>query len=236
MAEHAHFDVEGLTFRHTRANKLSQPEWRDIQELERKAFSAALDRPQIDIDHLLDWYSPQKYSEDRTVPMKAIGRGRLQSNQLITKPRAVLAYDGQKPIGYLGHAKNTSNTYTETDLELRLKMWSGNGRYVWMREIAVHPDYQHRGIALTMGYLALEKAGSDDVSAYVWEENQAMVDNAGRLGFDITDTTSGEYPFGAGARAATVLRMQAPATGIRERIMAIPGAPGAIKYATQHAA
>lgn len=236
MAEQPHFSLEGLTFRHTKASKIFQPEWRDIQELERKAFSAALDRPQIDIDHLLDWYSPQKYSEDRTAPMTAIDRGRLRSNQLITKPRAVLAYDGQKPIGYLGHAKNTSNIYTETDLELRLKMWSGKGRYVWMREIAVLPDYQHRGIALTMGYLALEKAGSDDVSAYVWEENQAMVDNAGRLGFEITDTMRDEHPFGSGARTATVLRMQAPASDIRERIMTIPGASDAIKYATQHAA
>jgi GNAT superfamily N-acetyltransferase len=234
MSKTPNFELEGITFRKDRANKIDQPTWRQIQGVERKAFSAGLGRPQADIDHLLDWYSPQRYGEERTKPMVAVERGRLRKNQLITKPRVVVAYDEDRPVGYTYVANNTSGS---SNWERHEKMWVPGKHYAWVREIAVDPEYQHRGIALAMGYLAVEKVRpTQPVTAYIWEENADLLALANYLGLNETGRSENEYPFGPGSRPVTTVRVQGAAADIKATILEFPDAPAAIDYAHAHAA
>jgi GNAT superfamily N-acetyltransferase len=239
MSQMPHFNPEGITFRSIPAAKVNQPEWRDLQKVERDALMASdsLDRSPAEIEHMIDWKRPDRFGKEHRYPMKAVERGRLRAGQLIVRPRTFVAYDDERPVGYAYRAKNTSGG---SGIERWGKMVLPGLNYAWMREVAVDPKYQHRGIGHILGYLAIEKVTpGTPISAYVYQECVADVESAKNLGFKITGELpdSPEHPpFGPGSDPAPLFRMEAARRDVAGNILAFPGAREAIDYAHAHAA
>src|SRR4051812_17282620 len=107
------FDVTGLQFRVTDPSALKLSEWEQVQEMAFDAFRYDLtDRPRADVEYFLgiNWDDPSHFANIRINPELAIERGRLRGGQLFANPSLVLAYEKNRPVGYMHIADNTSGT------------------------------------------------------------------------------------------------------------------------------
>jgi len=237
MAE-PNFQLSGINFEVIAPRSVSRAIWHDLQNLGERAFEEALpDRSSTEVERLFHHDDPATFREARLNPLVDVRAGRLREGQF-AKPLVALAYrpDGM-PIGYAYSADNTSGG---SRLERILKMRTppvvpvpkiGGKRYVWFREIAIDPEFQHRGIAHALGYLSLEKRRpKQPVTAYVWEETVGIMGLLRSVGFSPNPSQpEPAKPFGETSRAAQMYRMAAPsALLVMSRILDLPGAKDAL--------
>ncbi len=227
----AGFATHGLDFYVGSPDALEDDTWREIQAVEREAFAnELLDRPQADIDYLIDWDDPEAFRASRLDPQEAVRRGRLYKDQSFRKPLVALAANEDRVVGYAYMADNTSGNFVER----QIKMLGVAKRYAWLREIAVLPEYQHRGIAHVLTYLSLERRDSlQPVTAYVWEENASARGLLHSFGFERSpqDQVPADFKaFGEYARPAKMYRLAAKSASlVLLKILTNPGAYSAIK-------
>lgn len=189
-----------------RAEDLDFEYWRELQSLQREAFSSTLRRSQSEIDTLIEWDNFAQYAASHANPNILVG-GRYNPNQEYYNPKVAIATENNKAIGFAYSAENVSGG---TELERRTKRLSVIKNYLWLREEAVHPDYQRGGLAQDMGKLLLEEAMAyQPVSTYVWpDEINFMEGMLKKYGFAV----KGERfvtVFGDDSQPVRQVRMQA---------------------------
>jgi hypothetical protein len=95
------------------AAALDRDEWRQMQSISREAFSSTLDRPQDEIDALVEWDVPAIYYASHVDPNSQVGK-RYNANQSYSKPRVAVATDAGESVGFAFSAHNVSGA-TERD-------------------------------------------------------------------------------------------------------------------------
>lgn len=175
MAEASPVSLEGVRFSVHPASELDVATWRDIQMLERVAFSASFREHAKTggVDNFVHWNDPDYFRESRINPQIAVERGDLNPG-LFARPVATLARHEGKLVGYAYVADNTSGS----PIQRQLKMLTppglpvpvvGGKRYAWERELAIDPKARRQGIAKVLSYLALETRHREQpLTAYVW--------------------------------------------------------------------
>jgi GNAT superfamily N-acetyltransferase len=164
--------------------EVSKDNWRDIQTVQREAFARTLDRSLSEIDELVGWDDPDRFYTSHADPMTEVGK-RFNDDQSYTHPRVAVATSGKELLGFAYSAHNTSGS---TDNERQKKRLSIVKNYLWLREIAVRPDHQQQGVAISLSRLLLKDAiRLQPVTAYVWpEEVDFLPGILGSLGFQET--------------------------------------------------
>ncbi|HEX4774606.1 MAG TPA: GNAT family N-acetyltransferase [Candidatus Saccharimonadales bacterium] len=146
---------------------LNPDEWRGLQSLSHDAFGEELkNRSPAEIDYLTAWTDPDRFYESHVHPNSEVGE-RYNPNQTFARPRVALALDGNDTIGYGYAADNVSgNTF-----ERALKLLGTTKKYLWLKEFAVHPEYQRKGIAEHMARVLLMSGSPfQPMTAYIWPD------------------------------------------------------------------
>ena len=187
-------------------SRLDRDEWRRLQSLQRDAFSSVIDRPQEDIDYLVQWDDPNRYYDSRRDPNTEVGR-RYNPDQSYTRPRVAVATESREPIAFAYTAHNVSGASPVVRLVKRLSVVKN---YLWLREIAVKPDYQRQGVAKQLGQVLLNDAlERQPVAAYVWPDEIEFLTGVLRgLGFSPTAERQ-IHLYGEDKPAVKQVRMQA---------------------------
>jgi len=191
------------------ANTISDERWIEAQLLQRDSFSSTLEgRSEEDIAQLVSLHDPFKYIASHRDPNVEVG-GRFSGNQEYNRPRVVIAKDGEDLIGFAYSSDNISGT----PMQRAVKRHLVSKNYLWLREIAVHPEYHRQGVARKMGKLILEDADiKQPVAAYIWPEVRGMDFLEGvlkNLDFFKTGTQDVKI-FGKNRPSVKQVRMQAP--------------------------
>lgn len=146
---------------------LSQFDWRHLQGIAHDGFNNEMPgRTSAEIDNLVGWNDPARYYNSHVDPNSEVG-GRFNAKQSFWLPRVALAFDGMDVVGFGYAAHNVSGSKPRQ----LLKLAGHSKKYLWLREVAVHPTAQHRGIGKTL-LANLAKSGSpfQPLSAYIWPE------------------------------------------------------------------
>lgn len=146
------FNLGAIRFVDAIPSSVPPGDWPQLWEVKHRAFSKALagTRSQEEIDFFVG--TPQHFDEVSHRPQGRLEGGSLNANQGYFRPRIVIAYDKDKPVGFINTADNVSGD----SLEIRSKKMQGRlKRYRTAIEAAVDPEYQGRGIgvALALGWL-----------------------------------------------------------------------------------
>lgn len=190
------------------SSELNSGEWRQLQDLQRIADASVLgDRTRAEIDVMVGWDDPDRYYASHLDPNCEVGR-RYNANQEYRHPKVALATDGDEVVGFAYSAHNVSGT---TPTERLIKRWGLVKNYLWLREIAVRPDYQRQGVAKDLGRTLLSDAiYLQPVAAYVWPDEMGFLPPLlERLGFNPTGEQQVKA-FGEHRPAIRQVRMQAP--------------------------
>ena len=148
-------------------SQLDRDEWRQLQLLQRDAFSSVIDRPQEDIDYLVQWEDPNRYYDAHIDPNAEVGK-RFNPNQSYTRPKIAVATEAREPIAFAYTAHNVSGA---SPVDRLIKRLSVVKNYLWLREFAVRPDYQRQGVAKQLGLTVLKDAIElQPAAAYVWPD------------------------------------------------------------------
>lgn len=189
------------------ASAIREDGWRTLQSIQRDAFSDGLNRSQDEIDVLVEWNDPERYYRSHVDPNSEVGK-RFNPDQSYSFDRVAVAatIDG----GAIGFAYAANNVSGATEAERTAKRLSVVKNYLWIREIAVNPKYQRRGIGKMLGRMVLENAKDrQPVTAYIWpDEISFLEDVLTKLGF----STTGEQDvrvFGENSEPIRQVRMQA---------------------------
>lgn len=221
-------DLEGIRLIRRYPYSITDNEWQEIQGLEREVFadSIAGQRTPDEIDHYLQWGDPAAFIDGRLDPEVAVRQGRLNPGEF-ARPVVVTAHEGKDLVGYTYLADNTTPPLEKIKM-LTPPSWNvpkvGGKRYAWAREMAVHPDYQYRGIGTVMALLALEmRKPKQPVAVYTLSEMQVVNDALRRYGLNETgDQTS--PTFGENSKPTTVTRWSNVSVGkVMEKILNKPG-------------
>lgn len=188
------------------AAELDQDEWRQLQGVSREAFTSTLDRTQTEIDALVEWSEPSAFYKSHTDPNSLVGT-RYNANQSYSKPRVAVATEAGEPVGFAFSAHNVSGA---TEKERLFKMLTVVKNYLWLREVAVLPGSQKKGVAVELGKALLKDAiPLQPPTAYVWPDEIDFLQGAlERVGFSVT----GEHDvkvFGEDSTPVRQVRMQA---------------------------
>lgn len=198
--------------------------WRQLRDIQQQAWSEQFSgRSPEEVEFAINGSGgPMNYLETHLDPNKAVGRG-LNANQLFTVAKVAIAYEDEEPVGFLYTANNASgggppegphnDSFMANALRVG-KLVSVAKNYLWVREMAVAPEHQRKGIGTSLGQAALYRALSiQPVAAYVWPYEEAGATGGIKrtleyLGFAETDRE--ELPlFGPDSRPATQVRMEA---------------------------
>lgn len=145
--------------------QLDQDEWRQLQSIQREAFLNMLDRSQDEIDYLVQWDDPRRFYDSHYNPNREVG-GKFNEGQSYTVPRVAVATENNEPVGFAYSAHNVSGS---TMMQRTIKRLTIVKNYLWLREVAVLPDYQRHGVAKDLGRKLLRDAiAHQPVAAYVW--------------------------------------------------------------------
>jgi len=197
-------------------SQLDRDEWRQLQALQRDAFVGVIDRPQDDIDYLVQWYEPDRYYDAHIDPNSEVGK-RFNSNQSYTHPRLAVATESREPVAFAYTAHNVSGS---SSVDRFVKRLSVVKNYLWLREFAVKPDLQRQGVAKTLGRVLLKDAiERQPVATYVWpEEIEFLPEILSGLGF--YPTAERQVPlFGEDKPSVNQVRYQAPSVrGVLSRL------------------
>lgn len=189
------------------AAALSCDEWRDLQGISREAFANTLkNRSQAEIDALVEWDSPELFCESHIDPNSQVGK-RYNAHQSYAKPRVAVATNAGEAVGFAFSAHNVSGA---TERERSLKRLSVVKNYLWLREIAVKPAFQMRGIARELGRSLLKDAVPlQPPTTYVWPDEAGFIyESLKQLGFKYTGEQNVSL-FGEGSDLTRQVRMQA---------------------------
>lgn len=149
------------------ATDLDKGQWRQLQSIQREAFTTTLDRTQQEIDALVGWNEPDDFYASHVDPNSEIDK-RYNADQSYSKPRVAIATEASQPVGYAYSAHNVSGA---TERERSLKRLSVVKNYLWLREVAVKPEFQNQGIARKLGKTLLKDAiPLQPPTAYVWPD------------------------------------------------------------------
>ena len=153
------------------------------------------------------FHDPDRFIASHIDPNTEVGR-RYNYNQEFTHPRVAIATKGDEIIGCMYTAHNVSGSSEQTRLLKRLSVVKN---YLWVREVAVRPEYQIKGIAKRLGRASLEDAiGIQPVAAYIWpDEIDFLQGTLERYGFLPTGEQCVEV-FGENSKPIKQIRMQAP--------------------------
>lgn len=188
-------------------SQLDRDEWRQLQSLQRDAFSSVIDRPQEDIDFLVQWEDPNRFYDSHVDPNSEVGK-RFYSSQSYTHPRLAVITESREPVAFAYTARNVSGS---SPIKRFFKRISVVKNYLWLREFAVKPDLQRQGVAKQLGQVLLKDAlGRQPIAAYVWpEEIEFLPEVLSGLGF--SPTAEREVPlFGEDKPSVNQVRYQAP--------------------------
>jgi GNAT superfamily N-acetyltransferase len=197
-------------------SQLDRDEWRQLQSLQRDAFSSVIDRPQEDIDFLVQWDDPNRFYDAHIDPNSEVGK-RFNPNQSYTHPRVAVATESREPIAFAYTAHNVSGA---SPVERLVKRLSVVKNYLWLREFAVKPEYQRQGVAKQLGLTVLKDAIElQPVAAYVWPDEIDFLPRVlSNLGFSPTSERQ-IYLYGENKPAVRQVRMQAPSVrGVVSRL------------------
>jgi GNAT superfamily N-acetyltransferase len=188
------------------AAALDQDEWRQLQGISRDAFASTLDRTQDEIDALVEWDDPATYYVSHVDPNFQVGK-RYNANQSYSRPRVAVAMEAGEPVGFAFSAHNVSGA---TEISRLAKRLSVAKNYLWLREVAVNPGFQRRGIAVELGRALLKDAiPMRPPTAYVWPDEIGFVQGAlERVGFSVTGEQNVRV-FGKDSSPIREVRMQA---------------------------
>lgn len=186
---------------------LTRREWRELQSISRESFGRELKRSQTEIDTFTAWHDPEQYYAGHVNPNSLVGT-KLSGNQEYSDPRVAVATEGEKLIGFASAANNVSG---KTKLERDLKMAGTKKKYLWLSELAVHPDYQRQRVGTQLGKLLLESGQpKQPATAYVWpDEITYMTRFLERLSFEGSDPEPVDV-FGSETAPVHQVRMVAP--------------------------
>lgn len=188
-------------------SQLDRDEWRQLQSLQRDAFSSVIDRPQEDIDFLVQWEDPNRFYDTHVDPNSEVGK-RFYSSQSYTHPRLAVITESREPVAFAYTARNVSGS---SPIERFFKKISVVKNYLWLREFAVKPDLQRQGVAKQLGQVLLKDAlGRQPIAAYVWpEEIEFLPEVLSGLGFSPTAEREVSL-FGEDKPSVNQVRYQAP--------------------------
>lgn len=208
-------DLEGIRFAHYDPIDLPEELWEPLQQVRTDAWTEVFtDRTPEEMSTFLG--SVVSFREASIDPNVLVGK-KFNDNQEYRWMDILVAFDGDEPVGYVKTADNVSG---ETQ-EIREAKWNTTiRRYRTGVELVVHPDAQHRGIALTLSYGGLMTALWGQV-ATVYEhprENPVAERNVRRMGGKIMGT-SPRHDFGEDADPV-VLAGYKLAPGVPERLPA----------------
>ncbi len=197
------------------ANDLTLSEWSHIYTLQQAALRDAMpDRTEEQITAMLGNGTFARYVESRIDPNSEVGKT-FNDDQSYWAPRVAIAFrrddPNQKPIGYAYAAGNVSGS---RKIVRAAKHIMPSKNYLWMREIAVDPDHQRRGIAKELGRTLLRDAMPfRAVSTYIWPgETPGLQHALETLRFVPQDEQYVEV-FGEGSYRIRQVRMVAPRVG-----------------------
>jgi GNAT superfamily N-acetyltransferase len=188
-------------------SQLDKGDWRQLQTIQRYVFSDALDRPQEDIDYLVQWNDPTRFYASHIDPNSEVGKS-FNPDQSYVHSRVAVAIESGKPVGFAYAAHNVSGSSSVGRFVKRLSVVKN---YLWLREIAVKPELQKEGLAKHLGRTLLNDAiDRQPVAAYIWPEEIGFLPEVlSKLGF----TSTGEQQvslFGKDRAPVKQVRVQAP--------------------------
>jgi len=200
-------------------SQLDRDEWRQLQSLQRDAFASVIDKPQEDIDFLVQWEDPNRFYDAHIDPNTEVGK-RYNANQVYTHSKVAIAKANNELVGFAYSAHNTSgggspegphNNSLKARAVRRGKLLSITKNYLWLREFAVQPGLQRQGVAKQLGRILLNDAiERQPVTAYAWPDEIDFLPNIlGKLGFSLTE----EKPihlFGEDKPEVNQIRYKAP--------------------------
>ncbi len=189
------------------AADLDREEWRQLQGVSREAFANTLDRTQDEIDAAVEWGDPTLFYASHVDPNFQVN-GRYNADQSFSKPRVAVATETGAPIGFAFSAHNVSGA---NQRERMIKRLSVVKNYLWLREVAVAPEFQRQGIATDLGKALLRDAiPFQPPTAYIWPKEVGFLQGVlERAGFVATDE-QGVRVFGEDSTLVTQVRLQAP--------------------------
>ncbi len=187
------FNLKGLNFWVGKPEDLEIEHWQQIQSIAKLAFTASFGRvDEAGIDHLLHIGDVERFRDGRIDPQVDVADGRLNNGEF-SFIRIALALNGEEIVGETLVADNTSGPsefirHTKMRISPSLPIPKfGQRRYAWIRETVVRPDFQHRGIAHTLGYRALHtRHPRQPVSTYEWDATYKDSERLESLGFKFT--------------------------------------------------
>lgn len=148
-------------------SELDRDEWKQLQSLERDAFVDTLNRTQAEVDALVDWNDPARFMTSHIDPNTEVGK-RYNSDQSYSHPKVAVATENREPIGFAYSAHNVSGSSEQIRLIKRLSVVKN---YLWLREVAVKPEYHKHDVAKNLGRVLLRDAyGLQPVTAYIWPD------------------------------------------------------------------
>jgi hypothetical protein len=197
-------------------SQLDRDEWRQLQSLQRDAFLSVIDRPQEDIDFLVQWKDPDRFYDAHIDPNQEVGK-RFNPNQSFTHPRVAVATESREPVAFAYTAHNVSGS---SSVDRLVKKLSVVKNYLWLREFAVKPNLQRQGAAKQLGQVLLKDAiERQPVAAYVWpDEIEFLPEVLQGLGFSPTAERQ-IHLYGEDKPSVRQVRMQAPSVrGVLSRL------------------
>lgn len=180
--------------------------WNVVRGIAHTAFKNALPiRSQQEIDIATHWLDDTYYAHMAN-PNKLVGNG-LNADQQFWNPHLALALIDKNPAGYMYIADNSSGS---NKLIRTLKHHKKDNNYVWVRSMAVSPEYQHKGLASYLARFALSHVNQKrPVTAYIWpNEIEGIQQMLEVHGFTAAGSSSTK-PFGDKSDTITEVRMQA---------------------------
>ena len=149
------------------AESLDEIEWRALQIVQLNALREALpERSTDEVMRLVSWENPHRYATSHRDPNSEVGRRFNEGNQYFN-PLVAIASVFDEPIGFMYGAENVSGG---SEIARWAKRNIFGKSYFWIREVAVLPEYQGRGIASWLGSAMLNelKTGRDlPIATYI---------------------------------------------------------------------
>ncbi len=195
------------------ASTVSPAVWGQLQMVALDGFGESFPgRSREEIEALAGWNDPDRFATSHINPNTEVGR-RYNPNQTYYDPMLAIAEADGVVAGFAYTAHNVSGP---NEAVRRAKSVFPSKRYLWLREAVVHPDFQHRGVAVALGSALLSAAGvnkNQPVSTYIWpDEMPSLQPRLTRLGFRAQDETRVAI-FGEGSEPVRQVRMVAPYVG-----------------------
>lgn len=180
------------------ASEVSPEIWGELQDVFRQGIELSLpNKSPEELDNLAGIGDSDRFVASHLDPNTEVGK-RFIDNQEYDKARVSVLYDHEsneesnvaqeRPVGFAYLARNVSG---KSKFERAIKRIIPTTSYWWIREIALMPDKQDKGLAELLGQSVLRDVGFigrlRKVSTYIWPSEQPFVqEKLEELGFEPT--------------------------------------------------